>query len=151
LKTTSQLIADVFQDQDQSWLRTHISWKAYKDLVNDAVIDIALREMLNGYVPFESRKASPEEQLEQGPTLEKVKKTKLSCRERRKCLQNIILISAKSSFAVAIYISILPSMDILVTKTKVLVALVSYVLQLSVRSFLRHLRSHDKLGFEYSR
>ena len=62
----------LFQDQDQSWLRTHISWKAYKDLVNDAVMDIALRELLNGYVPFEKRKLVREDGLEQGPTLEQV-------------------------------------------------------------------------------
>ena len=62
----------LFQDQDQSWLRTHISWKAYRDLVNDAVMDIALRELLNGYVPFEKRKLVREDGLEQGPTLEQV-------------------------------------------------------------------------------
>ena len=63
------------QDQDQSWLRTHISWKAYRDLVNDAVMDIALRELLNGYVPFESRKKRQprDDGSDQGPTLEQVR------------------------------------------------------------------------------
>ena len=67
-------MSNFFQDQDQSWLRTHISWKAYRDLVNDAVFDIALKEMLNSYVPFESRKVAManEGTSELGPTLEKV-------------------------------------------------------------------------------
>ena len=73
-KTIKKTLSFLFQDQDQSWLRTHISWKAYRDLVNDAVMDIALRQLLNGYVPFEKRqrKLNIEDGLEQGPTLEQV-------------------------------------------------------------------------------
>jgi hypothetical protein len=43
--------------------------------VNDAVFDIAIREMLNSYVPFESRKVTMANKAttDLGPTLEKVK------------------------------------------------------------------------------
>ncbi len=64
----------LLQDQDQSWVRTHISWKAYRDLVNEAVYDIALKEMLKKYVPFESTKKQESSFEEDGntPTLEQV-------------------------------------------------------------------------------
>jgi len=63
----------LLQDQDQSWVRTHISWKAYRDLINEAMYDIALKEMLKNYVPFECAKREFNlEQDDHTPTLEQV-------------------------------------------------------------------------------
>jgi hypothetical protein len=64
----------LLQDQDQSWVRTHISWKAYRDLVEEAVYDVALKEMLKKYVPFESAKTLETQDAKRGnaPTLEQV-------------------------------------------------------------------------------
>ena len=56
------------QQQSQIWQREFTSWKALRQLISEAVLHRALRDMLNTYEPFDdteaSDKAAPTDKLE---------------------------------------------------------------------------------------
>ena len=56
------------QQQSQIWQREFTSWKALRQLISEAVLHRAVRDMLNTYEPFDdteaSDKAAPTDRLE---------------------------------------------------------------------------------------
>ena len=56
------------QQQSQIWQREFTSWKALRQLISEAVLQRAVRDMLNTYEPFDdteaSDKAAPTDRLE---------------------------------------------------------------------------------------
>ena len=56
------------QQQSQIWQREFTSWKALRQLISEAVLHRAVRDMLNTYEPFDdteaSEKAAPTDRLE---------------------------------------------------------------------------------------